>query len=274
MIDRQSHTSCRLARCENHATILEVVYTSLGRSRTWQWITIAENGPLSPGHRRVSGANSPTPLPVHGANVVLVARRNDRIEAIASDLKSTFSIDAVAVPADLADPASPADIEGTLAARGTNIDILINNAGFGLPGLFGSQRWEDHERYIRLMITSYAELTHRFLPGMAERGYGRIIQVASVAGLIPGGKGHTLYGGTKAFLINFSQALAAEYRDRGVHATALCPGFTLTEFHDVNGTRDQVSKLPGFMMMDAKPVVEGRAERSRKKACRVRPRLC
>ena len=107
------------------------------------------------------------------------------------------------------------------------------------------------------MITSYAALTRLFLDGMVARKYGRIIQVSSVAGLVPGGQGHTQYGAAKAYLVSFAQSLAAENERNGVHVTALCPGFTMTEFHDANGTRNLVSKLPSFMMMPADPVIEG-----------------
>jgi hypothetical protein len=104
------------------------------------------------------------------------------------------------------------------------------------------------------MVVAAADLTHRFLPGMVERGYGRIINVASLAGLSPAPAGHTLYAPSKAFLIKFSEALAHEVGKHGVHVTALCPGFTLSEFHDVNGMRASVSRLPRFLWMDAATV--------------------
>jgi short-subunit dehydrogenase len=104
------------------------------------------------------------------------------------------------------------------------------------------------------MVTAVAELTHRFMPGMVERRYGRIINVASLAGLVPGSAGHTLYGASKSLLIKFSESLALEGLPHNVHVTALCPGFTYSEFHDVNGMRGLVSQLPGFMFMDADTV--------------------
>ena len=103
-------------------------------------------------------------------------------------------------------------------------------------------------------MVAVAELTHRLLPGMMERRWGRIVNVASLAGLLPGVAGHTLYAASKAFVITFSESLAMETADHGVHVTASCPGFTLTEFHDVIGTRDQVSGLPKFMWLDADEV--------------------
>jgi len=96
---------------------------------------------------------------------------------------------------------------------------------------------------------------HRLLPAMRQRNYGRIINVASLAGLVPSTAGHTLYSAVKSFLIKFSQSVALENRDRDIHVCALCPGFTYSEFHDANGTRPMVSKMPKFMWMDAQTVV-------------------
>ena len=105
-----------------------------------------------------------------------------------------------------------------------------------------------------MLVVAVAELAHRVLPGMIERKWGRIVNVASLAGLFPGVAGHTLYAASKAFLITFSESLALEAAPHGVHVTASCPGFTLTEFHDVTGTRDKVSRLPKFMWLDADDV--------------------
>jgi short-subunit dehydrogenase len=132
-----------------------------------------------------------------------------------------------------------------------------------------------------------SELTHRLLPGMIERRWGRIVNVASLAGLLPGVAGHTLYAASKSFLISFSESLALETASSGVHVTASCPGFTLSEFHDVTGTRAEVSKLPKFMWSDADTVaresidavmrgqviyVPGRVNRTLATAARLLPR--
>jgi hypothetical protein len=107
---------------------------------------------------------------------------------------------------------------------------------------------------LQVMVNGLAELTHRLLPGMIERQYGRIINVASLAGLVPAPAGHTLYAASKALVIKFSEALSHEVIRHGVHVTALCPGFTVTEFHDVLGTREQMRSLPSWMWMDAPTV--------------------
>lgn len=195
-----------------------------------------------------------------GADLVLTARRGDRLKRLAAKLEEKYKIDAIVIEADLSDPGAPEKIAAAMSARGVSVDILINNAGFGLPGAYEESDWETHRAFLELMLTAPAQLVRLFLPAMQARGYGRIINVASLAGLVPSGAGHTMYGATKAFLISFSQALAAENETRGVNVSALCPGFTYSEFHDVNATRGVVSRLPNYMFMEARPVVIGALE--------------
>jgi hypothetical protein len=195
-------------------------------------------------------------LASQGANLILTARRGDRLGALASRLAAAHGVETLTISADLARPEAPGEIAAAIAAAGKPVDILVNNAGYGQPGHFEDVSWTTHRDFIELMMTSYAHLVHLFLPGMQAKAYGRIINVASVAGLAPGAAGHTLYGAVKAFLVSFSQSLAAENIDKGVKVSALCPGFTYSEFHDVNKTRGLVSALPRFMFMDARPVAE------------------
>ncbi|WP_375201868.1 SDR family NAD(P)-dependent oxidoreductase [Hyphococcus sp.] len=195
-----------------------------------------------------------------GANVILVARREDRLRELAGELEKAHGVTARILAADLSEPSAPQMIFDALAAEGTPVDILVNNAGFGMPGSYTDNDWPTHRAFLELMLVSYAQMTRLFLPGMRERDFGRIIQVASLAGLVPGSAGHTLYGPSKAFLVSFAQSLAAECDGTGVHSTALCPGFTYSEFHDANNTRGLVSQLPKYMFMEAEPVVEGAIE--------------
>ncbi|MGH8034887.1 MAG: SDR family NAD(P)-dependent oxidoreductase, partial [Lysobacterales bacterium] len=115
--------------------------------------------------------------------------------------------------------------------------------------------WESHAQFIQLMVVAVCELTRHLIPAMQTRHKGYIINVASLAGLVPGSAGHTLYAASKAFLVRFSESLALENLHSGVHVSALCPGFTWSEFHDVAGTREIVNKLPAWMWMDAEEVV-------------------
>jgi short-subunit dehydrogenase len=189
-----------------------------------------------------------------GYDLILTARRLDRLQTLADDLRGRFGTDAVILPDDLADPAAPARLVSTIAERSIHVDVLVNNAGFGVPGSYASTTWNQQSEFLQVLVVSLAELSHRVLPGMMERRWGRIINVASLAGLLPGVAGHTLYAASKAFVIRFSESLAVETAPYGIHVCASCPGFTLTEFHDVIGTRAQVSQMPRFMWLDADTV--------------------
>ncbi len=138
--------------------------------------------------------------------------------------------------------------------RGIAIDVLVNNAGYGVTGSLVSRDWKTHAEFIEVMIAAPTALCHRFIPGMRARGFGRVVNVASFAGLMPAPAGHTLYAASKSYLIRFSEALALENRHHGINVCALCPGFTLSEFHDVTGSRKSVSKMPGWVWLDAREV--------------------
>jgi uncharacterized protein len=184
--------------------------------------------------------------------LILTARRLDRLDALAESLRTQVAVTTIA--ADLADPAAPAALHARVQARGLKVSHLVNNAGYGVPGRYLSESWRTHGDFLQVMVTAVAELTYRFLPPMEADGYGRILNIASLAGLVPASAGHTLYGAAKGFMIRFSECLALESRDKGVHVTALCPGFTYTEFHDVNGMRERVSQLPKWLWLDADTV--------------------
>src|SRR5918994_908786 len=189
-----------------------------------------------------------------GYALVLTARRRDRLDELAAALRQRHGIATHTIVADLAEPDASSRIVTELQQRGLTIDLLVNNAGYGVPGSYVNVAWPDHSRFMQVMVTAVLDLTYRLLPSMIERGWGRIVNIASVAGMIPAPAGHTLYGASKAFLIRFSEALSAEGAPNGVHVTAVCPGFTYSEFHDVLGTRDRMNKMPGFLWLDAPSV--------------------
>lgn len=195
-------------------------------------------------------------LAERGYGLVLTARRRNRLEEVAQALRGAHGVPVFVVVEDLSDPGAPARIVDAIAAQRLHVDLLVNNAGYGVPGRYAKADWRDHQAFLQVMVVAVCDLTRRLLPGMVDRGWGRIINVASLAGLVPAPAGHTLYAASKAFLIRFSEALAAEHADHGVLATALCPGFTYTEFHDVLGTRAQMNRMPRPMWMDAGPVAE------------------
>lgn len=192
----------------------------------------------------------------NGFGVVLTARREDRLQELARELASEFSVSTAVIAADLADPKAPQYLFDETVRRGIVVDALVNNAGYGVPKYFRSNPWETHATFLQVMVTAVVHLTHLFEPGMKDRGYGRIMNVSSLAGLVPGSAGHTLYGASKSFLIKFSESLALEHRGDGVLVSALCPGFTYSEFHDVLGNRALVSKMPSALWMDAPTVAK------------------
>jgi short-subunit dehydrogenase len=217
----------------------------------------------APMHRRTAlitgasagiGAAFADVFAAEGYDLVLAARRLDRLESVAARVRQQHGVRVEVIASDLSVGGAGARLCDEIAARGIVIDALVNNAGYGVPGDYLRRSWDEHAAFLNVMLVGVAELTRRLLPGMVERRFGRVINVASLAGLVPAPAGHTLYAATKAFLIKFSEALAHEVADRGVRVTALCPGFTYSEFHDVTGTRATVSRLPKFMWLDAPTV--------------------
>lgn len=212
----------------------------------------------SPAYTLVTGASSGIGEAIareyanRGRALILLARRKERLDILARDLASKVPVEVLV--ADLADPAAPAAIEAELRARGLRLQGLVNNAGYGLPGAYHVPDWKQHARFLQVMINAVCELSWRLLPQLKEHGQGEILNVASLAGLVPGSAGHTLYAAAKAFMIRFSESLALENAASGLRVSALCPGFTYSEFHDVTGTRDQVSKMPSWMWLDAAQV--------------------
>ena len=186
-----------------------------------------------------------------GFDLVITARREERLTAVADRLRRQHASQVEVIAADLSAQDAPARLCNEIARRSLVVDVLVNNAGYGVPGTFVASPWTRQGALLQVMVVAPAELTHRLLPGMVDRGYGRIVNVASLAALVPAPAGHTLYAACKIFAVKFSESLSNEVRRSGVHVTALCPGFTRSEFHDVTGTRAAVRELPPWLWMDA-----------------------
>ncbi len=194
-------------------------------------------------------------LAARGYDLVLTARRDDRLKSLASELQTRHGINATAFCADLTVP----DDVGALANEIENLDslaMLVNNAGFGTTGHFVDSDIARQVDMLNVHVTASIRLTHAALPGMISRKQGDIINVSSISGFLPSA-GSVTYASTKAYLNCFSEALHAELRGTGVRIQALCPGFTYTEFHDSpeleDFTRDQVPKA---LWMSSEAVVE------------------
>ena len=200
------------------------------------------------------GAEFARQLAARGHDLLLVARREERLKELAQQLGAAHGVRVDVFAADLAEPEAPARIEAFVAGQGLRIDWLVNNAGVAGPDLLEDRDWSAQARFFELMMLSVAQMCHRFVPPMRERGFGRIINVSSFAGRLSRPAGAN-YGPAKAYLVALSEELALVLRGSGVQVCALCPGFTHTEFHEVAGLMDMKRGLPGFLWYDAATVV-------------------
>lgn len=192
-------------------------------------------------------------LATEGHNLVLVARREERLTALADELGSRHDVRCDVLVADLTDNRAPRAIVERTQSLGIDIDILINNAGMSGNSSFADAPFEDLAAEIQVMITAVTELAHLTVPGMKQRGYGRIVNLSSLAAFMPPAAS-LLYTGIKSYVLSVSQALDMELRPHGINVTALCPGFTRSEFHDVMGTRDATSTLPSILWQNPEDV--------------------
>ena len=239
----------------------------------------------------VTGASSgiglelATLLARDGHDLVLVARGRDRLDGIARGLTEEFGIRATVLPADLARPEAPEEIARELSARGIAVDVLVNDAGFGLLGPFAAAPLDRSLAMIQVNVTALTHLTRLLLPGMLERRRGRILNLASTAAF-QAGPLMAVYYATKAYVLSFSEALGNETSGTGVTVTAFCPGPTRTEFQKSAGMA-ATALFRGPLVMDAataaragyagmrrgdRVVIPGMANRILVQALRVTPR--
>jgi len=210
--------------------------------------TIASRTALVTGATAGIGHTFAVHLARRGDDLVLVARDAPRLEATAADLRSSYGVQVEVLRADLADREQLATVESRLADRNRPIDLLVNNAGFGLKQRFLDNDISAEHAMLDVLVTAVLRLTHAALGPMTERGSGGVINVSSVAAFLPRGT----YSAAKAWVNSFSEWAAHEYRSQGVSVMALCPGFTTTEFHE----RMDVTRGTGFMWLDPDFLVE------------------
>ena len=191
-------------------------------------------------------------LAARGADVVLVARRESRLRALAEELELLHGVRATVVAADLSDPDAPAAVRRATDAAGVEVGILVNNAGFGTFGYYDTIDPAEDSRQVMVNVHAMVGLTHEYLPGMVAAGSGVVINISSIAALQP--IPHmAVYGASKSFILSFSEALWVENRDRGVAVAGICAGATDTEFFDVVGNSEEVlfgRKVPPSRVVD------------------------
>jgi short-subunit dehydrogenase len=192
-----------------------------------------------------------------GCDLALVARRTDRLQALAAELAARHGVQAFAIGADLAVFEAQAPVIAALEARGRAVDILVNNAGFGIPQTYEAVSWARQRDFLMTLAVTPCALAHAVIPGMLDQGSGSILNIASIAGFSPGVAGNTLYPAVKSLMIKFSQSLDAEYRARGLKVTAVCPGSTISEFAHAARIPGRERLTPGLGVQTAEAVATG-----------------
>ncbi|TMK40113.1 MAG: SDR family oxidoreductase [Actinobacteria bacterium] len=193
-------------------------------------------------------------LAARGHGVVLVARREERLKALADELAAETGVAAHAIGCDLADASARDGLVGGIAELGLTVEILVNNAGFGVYGAFVDSERERELQQVRLDVEAVVDLTKRYFPAMCQAGRGTVINMSSTAGLQPLPFNST-YAASKSFVLLFSEALWSEGKDHGVTVTAVCPGPVKTEFQEANDARF-ADKLPGMVWVAPEEVAE------------------
>ena len=195
-----------------------------------------------------------------GYDLVLTARRKKNLEEIRNNLINQFGIKAYIISRDLSDLKSTEEIYNFCEENKIQINVLVNNAGYGLTDSFEKISLKDHIDFINVLSTSAIALTRLFLPGMIKRKFGRIINVSSVAAFAPFTNSGGMYIATKLMLLKFSEMIHNDYKNKNIFSCSVCPGFTHTEFH--NEMKEFKSSIPSFMWMESRTVVEQAYEAS------------
>ena len=193
-------------------------------------------------------------LAERGYNIILTARRENRLVELAEEIRSRYQVNVDHIVADLAEVDAPDQIHEFCKNNNYDVEILINNAGYGLPKPFHEVTMEDEEKSLRVLAISVIALTKKFVPDLLARGGGKVMIVSSVASFAPPSAIQTLYGPIKTFMNRFSDSININYKREGISSTSLCPGYTVTEFHSASGTQEQMDKVPAFMKLNAERV--------------------
>jgi short-subunit dehydrogenase len=193
------------------------------------------------------GAEIARELAGRGQNLTLVARRRDRLQSLAEELGREHGVRAETIAADIASDEGRDGLFDELRSRGRDVDVLVNNAGFGSAGRFQSLDGEKEAMMVRTNCEAVVALCARYVPEMVDRGRGAVLNVASIAAFQPIPFQAT-YSATKAFVLTFSEALSADLHGTGVTVTALCPGPVPTEFGENAGIDNEWEGIPNFVL--------------------------
>ena len=210
----------------------------------------------------VTGASSGIGLEVSknlaskGYNLVLTARRTDLLNDLANDIENQYGVNVDVISKDLSLYDSPKEIYEFCESKNYDINLLVNNAGYGIKTAFHNTSIDDEENFIRVLGTSVIMLTKLFIPNMIKNGGGKIMIVSSVASFAAPSAIQPLYGPIKTFMNRFSDAININYKHKGITSTSVCPGFTVTGFHTASGVQEQMDRVPKFMVFSAERIAK------------------
>ena len=210
----------------------------------------------------ITGASSGIGLEIakdlagRGYNLILTARRTELLESISREISETNNVHVDLISKDLSNYDAPREIFEFCEYKNYKVDILINNAGYGIKTSFHETSIDDEEAFIRVLGTSVIMLTKLFIPKMLEHDGGKIMIVSSVAAFAPPAAIQVMYGPLKTFINRFSEALNINYNSKGITSTALCPGYTVTNFHTASGVQDEMDSVPKFLKKSAYRIAE------------------
>ena len=210
----------------------------------------------------VTGASSGIGLEVSknlaskGYNLVLTARRTDLLNDLANDIENQYGVNVDVISKDLSLYDSPKEIYEFCESKNYDINLLVNNAGYGIKTAFHNTSIEDEENFIRVLGTSVIMLTKLFIPNMINNGGGKIMIVSSVASFAAPSAIQPLYGPIKTFMNRFSDSININYKHKGITSTSVCPGFTVTGFHTASGVQEQMDRVPKFMVFSAERIAK------------------
>ena len=195
-------------------------------------------------------------LAIRGFDLVLTSRNSDKLEAAATSLSSYGEGKIHVIVADLHNPLAPQQIYDYCRNKGYKINLLVNNAGYAIAGSFDQTSMEDEEKFIRVLGIAVIALSKLFIKDMLETADGKIMMISSVAAFAPPSTIQTLYGPIKTFVNRFSEGLNINYNHRGITSTAVCPGYTVTNFHTASGVQEEMDRVPSFMKKEASRVAK------------------
>ena len=209
----------------------------------------------------VTGATSGIGLEIskdlakRGYNLILVARTKENLSKTSRELTKEYNIKCDYFSSDLTLINSPEEIYQFTSQKQYNVEILINNAGYALPNAFHINSMEDEEKCLRVLGTSVIALTKKYINDMISNGGGKIMIVSSVAAFAPASSLQSLYGPVKTFMNRFSESLNF-YNKYGITSTAVCPGYTVTNFHTASGVQEEMDSVPSFLKKSAKRIAK------------------